>query len=231
MSWKPIEPTSPKTDIDDKFISFSGGKVNFSTEFLYQNKLQESSYVMLFVDEEAFKLGFAFLQDKVDEKSLKLNWKNGIAKTARIGDETLRKIGFVSDIIKRPNPKERRFLPKLEKLNGSKIWVISLVPDFQFKVRRNDIGLISSESTGIYRYLKDGAVVYIGKGSIKRRAQEAQRSDWNFDTIEYAKISTDDPNSLHSEQFKWERYFILKFKDENNNQRPIYNRNDGVSGS
>ena len=120
-------------------------------------------------------------------------------------------------------------MPKLEQLNGSKIWVISLVPDFQFKVRRNNFGLISSESTGIYRYLQAGEVVYIGKGFIKRRAQEAQRSDWNFDTIEYAQISTDDPTSLHREQFKWERHFILKFKRENNNKRPIYNKNDGVS--
>ena len=76
---------------------------------------------------------------------------------------------------------------------------------------------------GIYRYLREnGETVYIGRGPIKERLRCPERTDWDFDVIEYSIVPNPD------EQVKWEDYWIERFKADHDGGKPFYNR---VSGS
>jgi len=89
-------------------------------------------------------------------------------------------------------------------------------------VKREGISKIPSDAKGIYRYWDKDVVVYIGKGNIKDRFREVGRSDWKFDTIEYSIINDE------NEQYEWESYWLEKFKEENSERLPYYNKIAGA---
>jgi hypothetical protein len=91
------------------------------------------------------------------------------------------------------------------------------MPSFETRVNRSDATRINFGDKGIYRYLKNTQIVYIGKGNVRDRLNEQQREDWDFDIIEYSIIEKQD------EQFEWENYWIEKYKEENEGFLPTYN--------
>ena len=107
---------------------------------------------------------------------------------------------------------------KYKPTKDGKKQIITLRPVFENSIKRENSSKIPSDIKGIYRYIDEGKIVYIGKGSIKDRLKEDQREEWKFDTIEYSLIDNDD------EQFEWEHYWIEEFKKGNNNFLPAYNK-------
>ena len=107
--------------------------------------------------------------------------------------------------------------------HGQRPWFIRLVPAFEESVVPSQVGSLGLDTKGIYRYLSDGEVVYIGKGIIRDRYQaEPQRASWRISRIEYSIIEDD------QEALEWEAWWIDRFRKENNGHRPRYNRIDGV---
>lgn len=228
MAWELAKINSAKVARDRSIISFSGGKVMFSSEFLQANKLTKMKYVRAFVDQIDMKVGFQFLDEKIDDNCLTIGFKQRSLLNARIGIETLRRYKFIADVERSKNVKDRRFVPVLETSQHGKLWVIRLAPMFEKSVARADISTLPSDCSGIYRYLKNGETVYIGKGQIKRRAHESTRQSWDFDTIEFSVIEREDKRAQDDEQHRWEHYWIRRHKQDHNESRPIYNVNDGI---
>lgn len=95
------------------------------------------------------------------------------------------------------------------------------MPIFENSIKRDKVDKIGYEVRGIYRYVDNGRVVYIGKGVVRQRLQELQRGEWKFDTIEYSVIEDDES------QFEWESFWIERHKYENENYLPAYNSISG----
>jgi hypothetical protein len=108
--------------------------------------------------------------------------------------------------------------------DGSKPeWIINLIPAFETKFKISEIDQISTALKGVYRYKDENdKIVYIGKGNIRGRLREIGRiSDWDIHLIEISEIESEEL------QFKWENYWLNRFKQENNGNFPMFNRNQG----
>lgn len=229
MSWKVVQITSAKAAQRKDIISFSGEKINFSAGFIHAYNLSHCRYVTYLVDEEHCRIGFKFLVDQAEGNTVKIDWRKRDTPSGRIGIEPLRKHQFIRDVENSPNISDRRFIPELERAGSlGDIFVIRLAPMFENSLPAHQVGNIPSDASGIYRYLKDGETVYIGKGDIRRRAQSAEREHWDYDTLQYSIIKRTNKDLQDAEQFRWEKHWILRFKEQNAGQRPLYNKNDGT---
>jgi len=222
MSWELVTRDDFFEGSNAPFISVSKSHFSFNAAFVRHAELEPGSRATVYVDSDNRKIGFEFHADeRLNSFSLsaassdKKGQKRKALQCAATG--TVQKHKWIEAVTKE-NAKNRRFSPRKE---GSK-WVIQLCPAFEER-RARESKDIPSEISGIYRYVREGGgIVYIGRGPIKGRLQSPERKDWDFDVIEYSIVA--DPD----EQVKWESFWIERFKDQNNNELPFYNK---VSGS
>ncbi|MCY3821476.1 MAG: hypothetical protein OXH52_19340 [Gammaproteobacteria bacterium] len=107
--------------------------------------------------------------------------------------------------------------------SGSACGYIRLMPAFEESITPSRITESRDDLKGIYRYLGGGdgqEVIYIGKGSIRRRFQEeAARRQWNVSRIEYSALDDDQT------AYEWEAWWIQRHREEHGD-RPRYNSVD-----
>lgn len=99
----------------------------------------------------------------------------------------------------------------------SGMWVGSVHPTWQFKVssRQPECGDI-----GVYRYLLENDVVYIGHGVIVDRMRESHRSLWVFDDVEYLILPKDE---AIKEEARLIDAYVAEF-----GKLPFYNKVSGI---
>ena len=98
--------------------------------------------------------------------------------------------------------------------------MISIRPAFEVTSLRANASQIPDDLTGIYRYLLNGEVVYIGRGVIRSRLASPERSDWTFDKVEFSPIED------QVEQEQWESEWLEEYRSANG-FLPMYNRIGG----
>ena len=236
MPWEEVNFTSTKaggfasrSNEKPALITISGGKINFTAGFVSARRIENAKYVRCFIDAQNCRIGFKFLPEYVDGKSVKIDWRKRDTPSGRIGLEKLRQHKFIADAESLSDIADRRFIPYSENAGShGEVWVIQLAPLFENSLARGDVNKIPGDASGIYRYLRDGSVVYIGKGDVRRRAQSPERQNWDFDTIQYSVILRSNKKDQNAEQFKWEKHWIRRHKEENGGARPFYNKNDGI---
>lgn len=194
-------------------ISIRPNTIAFNAELTNKAKLSQYQKVKILVDEENYRLGFIFHSDENDPHSLRL-YSDSITKSSRAvsARQLLKTYKWIESVSKLTSPLDKRFMAKWN--NIEKAWIINLCPSFE--------NVISNESqlkdlVGIYRYKRGDEIVYIGRGIIKSRINSPDRSDWEFDTIEYSIIK--DPET----QAKWESYWLDRYAQEHG-QLPLYNK-------
>jgi len=104
-------------------------------------------------------------------------------------------------------------------INVDDKWEATLIPVFNL-----DAKLTSPKDgdVGVYRYLFDGQVVYIGQGNIKQRLAAEERKTWVFDKIDY--FLTKDS----AEAILLETLYIEDYKKEYK-RLPMFNKVSGAS--
>ena len=198
-----------------------------SDRFIYNTmlaklaELSKNKFVLYHTDEDQRKIAFEFSTKNASD-AYPVQVQRGILYRSSCGDLVQRNL-WIRKIAESKLNEEKKFAAIEERKN---FWVIQLVPAFEYQMKRTDKSQLPSEAKGIYRYIdKDKSIVYIGKGNIKSRLNEPERTDWNFDTIEYSIIEDD------SDQLEWESYWIDKFKETNNGRLPYYNKVSGIQRS
>ncbi len=79
---------------------------------------------------------------------------------------------------------------------------------------------IKSNEKGVYRYLSEGEIVYIGQGDLKSRLSSDIRTSWIYDKIEYMLIDDEiDRHTIESDN--------INLFTSINGRLPIYNRIKG----
>ncbi len=99
-------------------------------------------------------------------------------------------------------------------------WVISIRPSFEVGIPRSNASQVPGDVTGIYRYLLNGEIVYIGRGAIRSRMASTERTDWEFDIVEFSPVED------QGEQERWENEWLEDYRSVNG-YLPMYNRIGG----
>ncbi|NOY97010.1 MAG: hypothetical protein GXO81_11705 [Chlorobi bacterium] len=206
MAWTKIKKSYFSSA--EPVISINNNRFSYNSVFSKIAELEKNSFVTYYVDEENRKIGFEF-KNIEDEYAFKINLNKSKGNYSQSNElfskDWIQKISKIKEV--------NRFKPIKD---GNK-FVITLLPVFEFRVLRTNYLKIPSEASGIYRYIDNNNIVYIGKGKIRNRLKELSRKDWQFDTIEYSIIGDADL------QFEWERFWIEQFKGKNENRLPAYN--------
>lgn len=217
MTFEEFKPKGVLKADNREFISISKAHIRFSAAFARKAKITKSHVVRIGVNHADYQIQFTFTKDDLE---------NGLALTQPKDHENfqcaamglLNKYEWIKAITTVNINKNRQFVPK----PFGKNWIIELSPAFDLSSKRNESESIPNNAIGIYRYIrsKTKEIVYIGKGGILNRLRSPERKDWDFDIIEYSIVAD------KSEQFKWENYWIEKYKSEHK-KIPVYNNIGG----
>jgi hypothetical protein len=212
MGWVKVKKINFQSD--EPLVTILANRFSFNSIFFKIAELTKYKYVTYYLDHENRKIAFEF---QIHETPDSYKVIGGTAKGTYCQSTELFKIPWVKKVSQFKN--SNRFKP----IRDGKKYIITLMPVFEFSFLRKDYLKIRTDTTGIYRYLDNGKIVYIGKGNIRKRLQELGRDEWKFDLIEYSIISNEDL------QFEWESYWLNDFKDSNQNHLPTYNLISGKS--
>ena len=199
-------------------VSIRGGRFHFNAAFARLADLSLFKSLVYWIDEDERKIGFEFNREAPQGNSYTLENRGRISQYRSAAQDLIKKNLWIRSVASGKSGSPSSF----EASKEGKLWSIQLCPAFEYVAKKDDLSGVPSNVTGIYRYLNSsGAVVYIGKGNIRRRAQQDEREDWNFEAIEYSIIDSDE------EQFKWEDFWIERYKEKSNGELPAYNRQSG----
>ena len=209
FDWVQIQSSDRKSKFPSLRITKNGFR--FSTPFANEAQIDIKRFVKVSFNDEHRKIEFEFFKNQVKDSIQIQGTREGQYYIS--GNKFFEK-DWIKAIL---NSGENQY--KIE--GNSKIWSASIAPAFENKVKRENSDQISSKAVGIYRYLDNGEIVYIGKGQIRNRFNKKDRANWIFDEIQYSIVNDTDT------QFYWEKFWIKNFKSQNI-VRPRYNKNDGV---
>jgi hypothetical protein len=217
MAWDLVKHEDKFNRNNTPFVSISNARVCFSGPFVRIADIDDKFRATIFTDSKVLSVGFEFHTDKrPNSLSLGFDPKSLIKKTGL----TCSSQGIVSKFkwvygITTLAPIYRRFTPQKE----GRLWVIKLCPSFENCYDRESPEIPRRDS-GIYQYVSNGKIVYIGRGNIIRRLKSFGRDAWEFDSVEYSVIENKEL------QIFWETYWIDKFK-ESEGGLPFYNKISG----
>lgn len=196
-------------------VALRRGGIAFNAQFVAQAKLDEHTRVTIFVDSPKFRIGLKFHSDASDEDSYALCRDGGGRGQGRMAQTQalIRDVPWIGAIASTKENSVRRFQPQWN--SADRLWVVDMCPSFEVQVSHKS--KIPSDLRGIYRYRRDDEVVYIGRGVIRSRASSPERSEWDFDTIEYSLVPDE------ASQEKWEAYWLDVHVAEHQ-KLPFYNR-------
>lgn len=210
-------------------ISLRKEHIGYNAFFVKEANLNQYNRVEILIDPDEYKIGFQFLYQDPNTKDVEGKFKDTFAcysdspddndvRTKATGAQKLYgQFEFLKKISMYTNPIHRQFKVQQDP-NDASLWFAQLHPTFEHTVGPSaDLkGL-----RGIYRYKNNDLIMYIGKGVIESRISAPQRAKWVYDTIEYSIIN--DP----AKQFEWENFWIERYKEDHQGQRPLYNQIDG----
>lgn len=211
MAWTPV--INRRNQSDEPSVRVHRHRITFNCSFSRLAALEKNRYVKLYVDDNNRKIGLEF-KETHDDYGYKLVSVGG-GRTMTLSVKELQEKVWVQKVSQLEN--KTAFAVKQE----GKLWVIILCPAFEVSLNRADVQKIPTNARGIYRYMDDNKIVYIGKGYIKSRLNEEQRTSWKFTKIEYSVID-DEQDALY-----WENYWINMYKQDNNSELPFYNQISG----
>jgi len=191
-------------------VTITSERFQFNNAMKKIAELDKYTHVTFYVDEEDRRIAFEFKKDSDDVAS-----SNKIIKRSSNAccckNNKILKMTWVAKVSSLKG--HNAFVAKQD----GKKWIITLCPSFENRIRREYAKDIPSTAFGIYRYLDNGRIVYIGKGKIKDRYKSIERQQWKFDVIEYSIINDE------KQAFEWESYWIENYKKNNDGQLPTYN--------
>lgn len=203
---------------DVPLVSLRQGRFHYNATFARLADFEKKKCVIYYIDSETREIGFEFLAESDDTDAYTLEDRGGPAKFRSSANELIKKNVWIRSVATPGLQAPGSFEAK----KTGKLWVVRLCPAFEYSVLRDNMSDIPADAKGIYRYInKSGLVLYIGKGAIRRRAQEPERLEWNFDSIEYSLIENE------NDQFEWEAFWIDQYQEKNAGELPAYNRQGG----
>ncbi|MEM8583996.1 MAG: hypothetical protein AAGF87_07000 [Bacteroidota bacterium] len=207
-----IKVRRTRANIDEPAVRLSNGRFHFNSRFAKDAELSKYQFVEYHYDPDKRIIAFDFFIEKQPSDSFKLGNNKTNNFRSSMG-EFLPKQNWIASVMNFPDSTMRSFVAAQI---GRNRWKIDLRPSFEFRVNTADRLEIDDSACGIYRYIRNDEVVYIGKGNIRNRLGDKTRQNWDFDVVEYSLIRDED------RQFYWEAYWIDLHR-ERHQKLPVYN--------
>ena len=207
----------------DEVLTINRSGLYWSAHFMRQQNLQKAQAVEFLLDNDSpYWFGFRFYEETGKPDTLML-CQSGRGKGDSAGRtvkalEIYGKKKILNSIAKNSSKHQRKFLISWDKVN--KTYFVILRPSFEHSVKISHISEIPIDAKGIYRYIDDGEIVYIGQGDIRGRVGCKERDEWKADTIEFSCIA--DKEAC----IRWESVYLDEFIDQFG-RRPRYNKVSG----
>lgn len=207
---------------NEPLIVIRSNQFLFNGKFVKDAELEKKKGVLVLLNNRQRKVAFRFLDVITDKNAYKLHADDGggnrrskgrVIKTTNI----ITKTPWIRNVSTYTNKILRQFTPDWN--NIERQYEISLAPCFENRVYEKD--QIPSDAKGIYRYLRENRIVYIGKGKIRERTNSPDRSFWDYDTIEYSIVEDD------SDMLQWEKFWLDNHNEEHG-KLPEYNKISGI---
>jgi len=216
-----FEQVPERHRIDNPTITIDKYKFHYNAFFRRQAELEKYRFVTYSVDKENKKIRFAFHFEHTSG-AFSLARTNNKSTFRSYSTILINKYDWIRKTALQGKSVDRRFIAVQESPNKP-LWIISLIPCFEKVYDIAQLSDIPLDLSGIYRYRdSQDRVIYIGKGNIRTRIREIGRlNDWDIKKIELSEIG-----DKHL-QMEHENFWIKKFKTENNNELPRYNKNQG----
>jgi len=180
------------TDKSD-LCTISVRKMGFGINAIFYRLADLDKYLFasIFLSEDKSKIAIEFHEEK-KEGCYYIGSDGGGKSRVRLKSNKNRFIACGNVI--RSNP----VLNQLSKTTGSQklvvskedgYWVARITPAFIYEI---GVDNPKDDEIGVYRYLLNDEIVYIGKGQIKKRVSSPERKEWEFEKIQYSVLKTDD---------------------------------------
>ena len=226
MSWVALK-RSADANQDRPLVTFrsSGrGEIGLNASFIRKASAQDAHYISIHLSTDDSKLAINFIQlqpgEPVPEYAYRLTLDSRSEKrnSGRVVTAPgLKKSPRIKKIYSLKEAELRKFEPIFDL--REKRWIVYLRPNFETAV--SDRFSIPKGAHGIYRYILDSEVVYIGRGNIRDRVDIDLRKNWKYSSIEYS-IVKDEKERIQLEGFYIKQHLNLFGK------LPLYNL---ISGS
>jgi len=201
------------------FISLRRSGVAFNAHFVRANGLDAVSRATVYVDADRRRVAFHFHSDANERDSFAMCIDGGSRGLSRLiqTQGLMAKHRWLALAASIDDTRSRQYTAAR---TPEGFWAISIRPAFEVSVLRSEKGSLPGDISGIYRYVDQSEVVYIGRGMIRNRLSAPERKEWLFDRIEYSPLSSSD------EQAKWETEWL----DDHRNRYGILPRYNRISG-
>jgi hypothetical protein len=161
--------------------------IGLNADFVALANAEHYSHAEVYVSNDGQKIAIKFLMDSTNHSYL-VTADGGTKERQRIGKYKNRLIACGKVIEQNLSLRElskSKLIKKLVVVQENDLWVANITPSFaykysQVKPKESDIG--------VYRYIKDNEIVYIGRGRIRERIASPERKEWMFDEIEYMLV-------------------------------------------
>jgi hypothetical protein len=208
----------PKKPVEEPLISIRDGRFHFNAHFARVAELKSKRAVLYSIKDATRVIGFEFLENSEDENAYTIGGyaaKGGAGHFYCRAGDLLSAKPWIRSVERQESPHLKRFRARKD----GKLWIIQLTPSFEVTVQREQVRDIPAHLRGIYRYRTDnGNIVYIGKGCIRARALQPERSAWKFAVIDYSIVESEE------QQYSAENFWIEQFNKQNQELLPYYNR-------
>jgi len=199
-----------------EYIAISKNGIYLSSGFMKNNNLQERKFMCLYRISKGgivnnYKFGLELVDDGKDGAYTLMRTARNNAGVSASAQQFLSDHFALKYIAKNGSRRQNRFKLKFDK--SEDCFCFNIIPSFEYRSTPDDL---PDYVTGIYRYLNQKEVIYIGKGNIKERVKSADRKDWGIQHVEYSVITDKD------EMEKYESYHLREF-ESTYGRKPMHN--------
>lgn len=211
------------TDLSGRpYVSVRKDAFALSASLVKEAELMRFRCATVLLDHDDMRVAFRFHNEEEDPNSFTLGRDGGPQTGGRprrgssLSIQARRLINatpWLKHIALEKDSATRRFVATWDGRLG--LWMIACRPNFEQRASKaTDIPV---EASGIYRYVKNDEVIYIGRGMIRQRANSPERADWVYDRIEYSLVDGE------KSQMYWEDWWI-DWHEKRYGKKPTFNR-------
>jgi hypothetical protein len=187
-SWTKHRRDDGQSTDGKSLVSIRRNAMAFNAHSIRSNNLSDVPRVTVFTDSEQREMGFLFHFDVSDRDSFAMTpdggGKAGVNRVIQV-QSVMAKNRWLRAAFELKDGRARQYSP-VKHPDGK--WVICIRPSFEVGIPRSNASQIPGDDTGIYRYLLNGEIVYIGRGTIRSRMASRERTDWEFDMVEFSPV-------------------------------------------
>ncbi len=197
----------------------SNGDIAASADFVRMANIETCTRVNIYLSADGMKVAFRFHSSNLEYDAF-IFGPDGGGTNKKVGRviqcSAFKRQSRTISVLCKEGRAARKFEPYLD---HNRNWVINLIPCFEhiFTSRTE----ILPGSTGIYRYLNDKEIIYVGRGELRSRFAAVERKEWKFNIIEYS-ILNDDALERH-----WESFWLNEYR-KSKGTWPFHNKIGGT---